>query len=274
MLKIYRNIFIITIAFVLSFSNAYAKNNVKMVADVNDAFTLKYTELPDEISFTTTEAQTVPDVISIPAGSTVTLQVLKAQRELRWHKSGIILCKLISYTPESTNIPLNVEDKDIYTVVRKHEPLNKFEATLTGAEIIVMQGASLFVPGLDIGYYFIKGAILKEKDPNWFKAGVHNAYDNSICWFWLKGKDIELEQGNQVKIKDITKSKAESLSSKIDERNERFEYQAAKRLAKLDNKSLKRNTKNAKKMVSCQITEDILKDIMIERTSIAESKNP
>ena len=185
-------VFIVFLALIVPFSSCFAKTNMKMRADVNEEFSIKYQDLPDEITFTTTQAKTIPNVISIPENSLIKLKILKAQRELRWHKGGLILCKLVSYTPlDVSDIPIDVSDKDIYLTVRKHEDIDKKEAWILGTEIVVTQGAALFAPGVDIGYFFIKGAIQRKKHPHWFKAGVRNAYDNSIFWFPQKGKPIE-----------------------------------------------------------------------------------
>ena len=263
--------FIVFLAFVLPVCSCYAKTNMKMRADANEEFTIKYQDLPDEVSFTTTQAKTIPNVISIPENSLIRLKVLNAQRELRWHKGGLVLCKLISYTPlDVSDTPIDVSDKDIYLTVRKYEPINKKEAWILGTEIVVMQGASFFAPGVDIGYFFIKGAIKREKHPHWFKAGVRNAYDNSIFWFPQKGKPIELNDDDQVTIKDISPKKADKLSKKIDQRNARFERQAANRIEKRDVKALKRELKNDRKMVDCSVVEEAIESVVVDRSVLAE----
>lgn len=263
--------FIILSVMLLPIVPCYAKSNIKMRADVNEDFTIKNQELPDEISFKTTQAKTISNVVTIPENSLIKLEVLKAQRELRWHKGGLILCKLVSYTPEEvSNIPIDVSDKDIYLVIRKYEPIDKKEAWIIGTEIVVMQGAAFFAPGADIGYFFLKGAIQRKKHPNWFKAGVMNAYDNSIFWFPQKGKTIELDENSQVQIKDISPENAEKLAKKIDKRTERFERQAAHRIAKKDAKALKRQMKNEKKLVNCSVVEDVIENVTVERSVLAE----
>ena len=126
---------------------------------------------------------------------------------------------------------------------------------------------------LDIGYFFAKGAILRKKDKNWFKAGVKNAYDNSIFWFPQKGKPIELTDNDQVQIKDIKSEKVEKLAEKIDKRNARFERQAAHRIAKLDKKTLKRTLKNEKKSVNASVVENAIENEIIEKNVHAELAN-
>ena len=271
MKELLRKSLIVLLALIVPIGVCSAKTNVKMRADVNEEFTIKYQDLPDEISFTTTQAKTIPNVISIPENSLIRLKVLKAQRELRWHKGGLVLCKLISYTPlDISDMPIDVSDKEIFFVVRKYEPIDKKEAWILGTEIVVMQGASFFAPGVDIGYFFIKGAIQREKHPHWFKAGVRNAYDNSIFWFPQKGKPIELSGDDQVQIKDISYEKAEKLSKKIDKRTARFERQAAHRIVKKDARAFKRELKYERKTVDCAVVEDAIDKSLVEKSVLAE----
>ena len=263
-------IFVLLLLLLFCVNESFAMRDVKMLANIDGEFTVKNQELPDEISLKITKSKTIPDVITIPENSIITLEVIKAQRELRWHKGGLILCKLKSYTPETTDIPLDVQDKDIYLVVRKYEKINKKEAWILGTEIVVFQGASFFAPGVDIGYFFLKGAILRQKHPNWFKAGVRNAYDNSIFWFPQKGKPIELSVGDDVQIKDIEAKKVDKLVTKIDKRNARFERQALKRIARKDEKIFKRELRNEKKLVDCSVVEDAVENVVVERNVLAE----
>ena len=256
--------FIILLVFLMPFSTAFAKSNVKMRADVAEEFTVKNQELPDEISFKITKSKTIPE------NSIINLKVIRAQRELRWHKGGLILCKLVSFTPEDYDVPVDISEKELYLTVRKYEPIDKKEAWILGTEIVVMQGASFFAPGVDIGYFFLKGAIQRQKHPNWFKAGVRNAYDNSIFWFPQKGKPIELADGDQVEIKDIKTKKVDKLVQKIDKRNARFERQAAKRIARKEEKSFKRELKNEKKLVDCTTVENVIENIVVDRSVLAE----
>ena len=243
---------------------AIAKNVSTVRANVDKEFSIKSKELPEEIQFRTITDKTIPDVITIPANSLINLEIINAQRELRWHKSGLILCKLKSYTPENSNIPVDVSDKDLYVTVKKYEEMNKKEASILVGEILITQGASFFAPGVDIGYFFIKGALQREKHDNWFKAGVYNAYDNSIFWFPQKGKNIELEVGDKVNIKDIKTKKAEKLMKAIEKRNTRFEKQAENRIAKKDARYMKKAIKNEKKLVDCSTVENLLQNVVID----------
>ena len=265
-----QKILAVFLIFTIITSPAFAKKNMKAVADVSDDFTIKHKDLPDEIVFKITETKSMPDSISIPEGSLVRLEIIRAQRELRWHKGGLILCKLKGYTPENSDTEIDVSNKDIYIAVRKYEKVNKKEATLLGVELVLAQGASFFAPGVDIGYFFIKGAIQRKKDSRWFHAGVKNAYDNSIMWFFEKGKPIELSDGDQVQIKDIKPKKAEKMVKKIDKRNERFERQAAKRIAKKEIKIAKRELKQEKKLTDCSVVEQTIENITVDRNVLAE----
>lgn len=270
MKSFYIKIIVIGFSLILFSGVSYAKSNIKMHADVNDDFTIMYKDLPNEIQLKVTEAQTVPSIINIPENSTITLEVIRAQRELRWHKGGLILCKLKSYTLQDCSVPLDVQDKNIYLTIRKYEEIDKKEAWILGTELVLAQGASVFAPGVDIGYFFIKGAIQRKKHPHWFKAGVRNAYDNSIFWFPQKGKPIELTDGDQVKIKDIKPEKVDKLIEKIDKRNARFERQAAHRIEKKEKKALKRELKHEKKLVNCSVVENAIENEVVEKDVHAE----
>jgi len=261
---------LILLILMLCTSGVNAKSRVKMRADINDDFSIAYKDLPDEIQFKVTEAQIIPNLINIPENSTITLKVIRAQRELRWHNGGLILCKLKSFTLEDCSVPLDVQDKNIYLTVRKHEEIDKKEAWILGTELVLAQGASVFAPGVDIGYFFIKGAIQRKKHPHWFKAGVRNAYDNSIFWFPQKGKPIELNDGDQVKIKDVKVEKVEKLIDKIDKRNARFERQAAHRIEKKNRKALKRELKQERKMLNCSVVENAIENEVVEKDVHAE----
>ena len=181
--------------------------------------------IPEQISFSVTEEVKINDNLTIPAESTLIVKVFEFQKEKRWHKNGFFICNLLSYKPVETEETVDVSDKEIYFIARKYEPINKKEAGILGAEIILTQAASIvascfiFVAPVDIAYFFTKGAIQREKNPNWFKAGVSNAYDNSLFWFWLKGKPIDLAEGESVKLQEIPKKRADKINSKIAKRN-------------------------------------------------------
>ena len=255
---------ILSIVFVLTFSPVLAKDNIKMLADVDFDFTMHTQDHPEEISFIAAKSRTIPDVVTIPEDSTVVVSVINAEVERRWHKGGIIIGKMKSYCPEGIETPVDVSDKEIYLVLRRYEPINKKEAWIIGTEIFVMSGASFFAPGVDVGYFFLKGAIMGNKHKNRFLSGVSNAYDNSICWFWLKGKPIELRKDDLAKAKGISEEKAKKLITKVEKRNAKRLERYSKRIAKLERKIEKRQYKNAKKEVRCSVVEQAIEDELFE----------
>ena len=266
MLKILKKSFILSIVFVLTFSPVLAKDKIKMLGDVDTNFTMHIQNLPEEISFVAAKSQTIPDVITIPEDSRVVVSIINAEVERRWHKSGIIIGKMKSYCPEGVETPIDVSDKEIYLIIRRYEPIDKKEAWIIGTEIVIMQGASFFAPGADIGYFFLKGAILKNKHKNRFLSGVSNAYDNSICWFWLKGKPIELDIDGLASVKGISKEKAEKLIPKIEKRNAKRAARYEKRIAKLERKIEKRQYKNAKKEIYCAVVEQAIENELFDES--------
>ena len=166
--------------------------------------------------------------------------------------------KIKSYSPEGIEEPIDVSDKELYVLIRKYEPINAKEAWILGTEIVVMSGASFFAPGVDVGYFFLKGLIVGNYHKNRFVSGVHSAYENSICWFWLKGKPIELTPDSLATAKGISEKKAKKLIAKVEKRNQKREIKYNKRIAKLDRKIEKRQYKNMKKELNCSIVEQAI----------------
>lgn len=236
MRKFLRQFIVIFLLFTIAILPVNAKDNIKLITHIDDRFYLS--NIPSEVYFRTIKKITLLNEITIPQRSIVTAEVLQAQKERRWHKSGYILCKIKSYTLEYTNETFDISDKNIYLVARKYEPVNKKEASILATEILLTQAASFFAPGVDILYFFTKGAILREKDPNWFKAGVSNAYDNSICWFWLKGKPINLNKDEKVQLKSIKEDKALKLKTQIERRKAKQLIRDEKTKAKIMKKYL------------------------------------
>ena len=232
----------LAILFILSLTvmPAFSKDNKKMISHIDHNFSVAV--MPDEISFRTVKKIALTDDIVIPQRSIVTADLIQAQKELRWHKSGYILCKLKSYTTEYDNVEYDIPE-DVYFIAKKYEPINKKEASILATEIVLAQGASFFAPGVDILYFFTKGAIQREKHPNWFKAGVSNAYDNSICWFWLKGKPIDLKRDERIELSAIDEEKVMKLKGKIEKRKAKQSVKDQKKLVK---KIIKQNKKQNK----------------------------
>ena len=154
------------------------------------------------------------------------------------------------YPEPPFNEKINLEDKEIYLTARKFEPIDPKEAVIIGTELAAAFSASYFIPGIDIAYFFTKGAILRKKHPNWFRAGVSNVYDNSICWFWLKGKPVELAENADVSLKGIDKERAYKLKSQIEKRKAR---QERRRLKKLQKKQRAENKLKVKQEVKAEV---------------------
>lgn len=254
--------FLITFAFMLA--PVFAEDNIKMLVDVNSKFDLHSQNLPEEISFVVAKAETIPDIITIPEDSVVTVSIINAEVERRWHKSGIIIGKIKSYQPDGVENPIDISDRELYVIIRRYEPVNVKEAWIIGTEIVVMSGASFFAPGVDVGYFFLKGLIMKNYHPNRFVSGVHCAYENSICWFWLKGKPITLAENDLATAKGINEKKAKKLLTKVEKRNIKRELRYNKRIAKLDKKIAKRQYKNAKKEIDCLVVEQAIEAELAE----------
>lgn len=218
----YQKIIAIFLIILITASPISASEKIKFVSKINHEFSLA--EMPDTIEIVTSQDISANNELLIPKNSTVTADVMQAQKERRWHKSGYILCKLRNYTKENETVPIDISDKDIYLIGRKYEEINKKDATILGTELVLTQAASIvgslfiFFAPVDIVYFFTKGAIQREKDPNWFKAGFYNAYDNSIMWFWFKGKPIDLAENDSLQLKSIKEGKALKLTKKIEKR--------------------------------------------------------
>ena len=259
-----KKIFTFLIVFTFVMTPVLAAENIKMLADVNSKFDLHSQDLPKEISFVVAETKSIPDIITIPEDSVVTVDIVNAEIERRWHKSGFIIGKIKSYQPEGMENPIDISDRELYVVVRKYEPVNAKEAWILGTEIVVMSGASFFAPGVDVGYFFLKGMITGDYHPNRFVSGVHSAYENSICWFWLKGKPIDLAENDLATAKGISEKKAKKLIKKVEKRNLKREIKYNKKIAKLDKKIAKREYKNAKKEVKCSVVEQAIEAELAE----------
>ena len=65
--------------------------------------------------------------------------------------------------------------------------------------------------------------IHKEEGKTRFKSGISSAYENSIFWFWLKGKPMDLEENASISFTEIDKNKLEKLNNQIEKRKVRSE---------------------------------------------------
>ncbi len=184
-------------------------------------------EMPEGISFIVqSDLKLSEGKIIIPKSSTVYAYVVNTQKERRWHKSGFIICRLKSYiSPETEDKEtlVDIENEEIYLIARQYEAIDKKEAGKTAVELTATTAAAFMIPGADIAYYFTKGMIRRKEGQTRFKSGISTAYENSIFWFCLKGKPIELEEDTNIKFKEITKEEAEKLNAKIEKRIERSE---------------------------------------------------
>lgn len=117
------------------------------------------------------------------------------------------------------NTFVDIEKKDIYMVARKYEAIDKKQAAKTAAELTTTTAAGFIIPGVDIAYYFTKGMIKKKEGKTRFKSGVSTAYENSIFWFWLKGKPLDLEENASISFKEIDRDKAHDMINKMKEEN-------------------------------------------------------
>lgn len=243
-----------------------AEDKMKLYGNINDGFTLDYQDLPEEISFVLTEAKKVREDLIIPEESVVTLEVINARRNLRWHVSGLILCKLKNYIPLATKTPVDLSEQDIYMVVRKYEPIKGKDAAILTTEIILTQAAGIvgscfiFFAPVDVAYFFTKGAIQRKKHPHWFRAGVMDAYDNSIFWFQLKGKPIELNDGDAVSVKEMSMKRAMKFDNKIQQRKMKEDEKHNNKIAKITRKSEKKRLKYEKKEIKCSVLEQAIEN--------------
>ena len=156
---------------------------------------------------------------------------------------------LNTYLVNEESETVDISDKNIYLIAKKYEAVNKKDAAILTSELVLTQAASIvgscfiiFAP-VDIVYFFTKGSITKEKDPNWFKSGVSCAYDNSICWFWLKGKPLDLKENDSVKLKSVKEKRALKLTKQIEKRNAKQAIKDKKKQAKLEQKQIKKKAK-------------------------------
>ena len=172
----------IILIFVLFCNTVFASGTTKFYGGIQNEF-LVNNEIPEYVNFIIKDDINIDEEITIPAGALISAKVYQYQKERRWHKSGFFVCSLTKYSlTEGEDV--DISDKDIYFIVRKYEALDKKEAGILTAEIVLTQAASIvascfivFAP-VDIAYFFTKGAIIRKKHPNWFKSGVMEAYDN------------------------------------------------------------------------------------------------
>ena len=229
-----------------------AKNTVRAQARMTSDYSIGE-NAPIEIKFMPGRQVNFGRGVIVQSKSIITAEVYQAQKEKRWHRSGFVICKLISYTKPDSEEEIDISNRDIYMVARKYEPINTKEAAILSTELTTTTIASVFLPGADIAYFFTKGAIQREKHPNWFKAGVSNAYDNSICWFWLKGKPIDVQSGDEIRLVSIKKTRARKIKAKADKKTAKQEKKIAKKTIKKELKAAKKETKKRQNKVKSKL---------------------
>lgn len=223
-----------TLILILFFINSFAlaKDYLKANVVVLDEFNSKESDIKN-IKFKIDNEIKIENAVLIPDNSTVELEIMQFQKEKRWHKNGFIVAQILNYCCVDNPYKVDLKDEDIYLVLKRYVKPDKLEIAITTFELAATAVASCFVPGVDVAYFFIKGAILRKKNSNWFKAGVFNAYDNSIFWFIQKGKNIDLAQGDDAQIRTISKYRAYHTKEKIDFQKEKIILNQKEKEAKI-----------------------------------------
>src|SRR5574344_563197 len=225
-------IFIITTMPVSAKSKA--KESTKIKASMLQTLTIDTNT--NDISFKINEPLILNEV-EIPSGSTVNIHIDKIQKEKHFHKNGYFIFHISSYTIENTDTTIDLSDKKLYFVARKYYKIKKGEATFTSAEFGATTAASWFVPGVDLVYYFIKGAIQNQKGYNRIESGVGCAYENFLpIWLFQKGRHLELNNGDNIVIIRATKKYMKEL--------EKAEKKALKEAKLLEKQKEANKTKN------------------------------
>ena len=212
-MKIFFNFFIIPLLLMLPFSFAQEKQTGIIQQNI--------AQDTETVTFKISQDLILSNGTVIPKNSIIIVDILDIQNARRWHKSAFLVSKLRGYSINEETNAINKENDDIYLVIRKYEELNKKELGKTAVEVGTTTAVSFFIPGIDIAYYFTKGAIKNDNGSNRFTSGISTAYENSIFWFWLKGKSLDLDENVSIKLQEVSAQRAEKLLSDIDKRKER-----------------------------------------------------
>ena len=70
-------------AFLLVFPPVFAKDRIKILGDINTEFTTHLQDFPDEINILAVKTCTIPDLVTIPEDSLMTLEFLGYRKERR-----------------------------------------------------------------------------------------------------------------------------------------------------------------------------------------------
>ena len=190
-----KKIITLFLALILFTMPAFAVKGVKFIVTSCSDFDPEHI-INKYIEFKTTTTIEFDENFTIPVDSTITVLFESSTKEKRFHKSGYFNCKLVKYTQD--NKVIDARSKNMEIIGRRYDKIDKKEAAKTGAELATTTVAGFIIPGIDIAYYFVKGALQNEKAETRFKSGVHNAYDNSVFWIFQKGKPIKFEKGDTV----------------------------------------------------------------------------
>lgn len=188
---------VLVICFIFTNTAAFASQNpVKFKAQMCESYNPeKY--ISDYITFRPLSDVEYGD-IKIPMGTLIKAKITTSTKERRMHKSAYLIISF-EQMGEDENVE-SMEEYQLDGVIRKYDKIDKKDAAITSAELTTTTAAAFIIPGIDIVYYFTKGFIQNEKAETRFKSGVHNAYDNSIMWFFLKGKPINLSENDLVSV--------------------------------------------------------------------------
>ena len=211
--------FIKFIVVLLLFAPAIAQEKVKTTGVIKQNNNLVQDN--KRVSFQISKTLNLKSGITIPENSIITVEIINIQDNRRWHKSAFLVSKLLGYIENPESAINTLEDQNIYFVIRKYEALDKKEVAKTVAEVGATTAASFVVPGVDIAYYFTKGMIKKKEGVTRFKSGVSTAYENSIFWFWLKGKSLDLDENCSIKLQEVDEARAQKLINQIEQRKEK-----------------------------------------------------
>ena len=253
-----KKFWIVILIFMTALAPSYAKGYTTAILKHNINASV---EIPKNVSFINQENIVIKNKIKIPKNSYIEGEVLKFQKELRWHKSAFLIVRLLNYTTEGSNTPTDISEDNIYLTVRKYKRFDKKEATIVTTELIAFNAADFFAPGSGTAYFFIKGAATREKHPHWFKSGISNVYDNSIFWFILKGKNLELDENDEIKVEHIKEKKLVKIIKKIDKRK----LKTDKKLAKKEAKQIKKEAKALLKAEKEQAKQAKMKPEKLEK---------
>lgn len=210
-----KKILVLFFCFVYISVPAFAAKGVKFLVESCCDFNPEHIAAT-QLTFKTDSEVEFDENLTIPEDSLLTARFISSTREKRFHKNGFFTCKLIKYTNKDGE-EIYVKDRNLKMIGKRYEKIDGVEAAETGAEFTATTVAGFLLPGVDIAYYFVKGAIQNTKADTRFKSGVHNAYDNSIMWVFLKGKPITFSKGDSLSIlmckddKNVSEEELEKL---------------------------------------------------------------